>query len=384
MPRLSAEMEEARILAWLVDDGTQVGPGQAFVEIEADKATAALALEVPGVLRIGVGAGTTVLPGAEIARIDGPHAQDAVRPVVAATACRVAPSAEPAAAVAEVGAPGGARISAAAVDAGASVGSRPADRAGNGSAPEGSPVGGSAIAALDGVADPRESRRPATGLERVVARRMARSRSEIPEFTVTVEVDLHATLALRADMRTAGPSGGGRVPSVNDLVVRAAALALRDHPRINSRWEDGEIVDPGRIDVGVAVATDDDGLVVPVLRDADRVPLGELAATARDLTRRARTGEATPAELAGATFSISNLGMLGVAHFTAVIGPRQGAILAVGAAAQRYVPVDGQPTLRPIAQLTLTADHRVIYGAHAAAYLDRLRTLLEHPAGLAL
>jgi pyruvate dehydrogenase E2 component (dihydrolipoamide acetyltransferase) len=328
MPRLSPAMEEATIVAWLVEDGGAVAAGQPFVEIEADKAATALAVDADGVLRIAAAPGAIVAPGAVIARVDGaPAPVPEPRPV----ACRVRPRVD--------------------------------------QAPVAAP----------------EVRRPATSLERVVARRMTQSRREIPTFEVAVDVDLHALHRLRADMRKAGVSGdAGRVPSVNDLLVRAAAVALRDHPRVNSRWEDGEIVDPGRIDVGCAVATDDGGLVVPVLRGADRLPLAALAAEARELTARARKGELTADELAAATFSVSNLGMLGVTRFGAIVSPGQGAILAVGAAVERYVPVDGEPVLRPIATLTLSCDHRVVYGAHAAAFLERVRTLLEHPGALAL
>ncbi len=329
MPRLSPAMEEATIVAWLVEDGGAVAAGQPIVEIEADKAATALAVDTVGVLRISAAPGAIVAPGAVIARVDG-----ATEPVPEPhpVACRVR---------------------------------RPIAEATPAAAPE--------------------RRRPATSLERVVARRMSQSRREIPTFEVAVDVDLHALHRLRADMRKAGVSGdAGRVPSVNDLLVRAAAVALRDHPRVNSRWEDGEIVDPGRIDVGCAVATDDGGLVVPVLRGADRLPLALLAAEARELTARARKGELTADELAAATFSVSNLGMLGVTRFGAIVSPGQGAILAVGAAVDRFVPVDGEPVLRPIATLTLTCDHRVVYGAHAAGFLERVRTLLEHPGALAL
>ncbi|MGX6449519.1 2-oxo acid dehydrogenase subunit E2, partial [Patulibacter sp. S7RM1-6] len=220
-------------------------------------------------------------------------------------------------------------------------------------------------------------------IERLVAERMVRSRTEIPTFDVTVEIDMGAALAFRADLK-AGRAAGGRVPSVNDLIVKACALTLREHPRVNAAWLEDGIVEPEHVHVGVAVATDDGGLVVPVVRDAGRRTLGDLAAATRDLTGRARAGRIRPSELEGGTFTISNLGMLGVQHFTAIVTPGQGAILAVGATTERYVPVGGAPTLRPIMTATLCSDHRVVYGAHAAAFLDRLRTVLEHPGSLAL
>lgn len=354
MPRLSDSMEEGTIVSWLVPDGTAVAPGVEIVEIETDKATMAYAADVAGVLRIGAGAGATLPLGALIGLIEVEGEE-----LSAADLAGVVGAAEH---ITE--------------DAAAAP---PADppREGPTATPE-APAPGPGAA-------PAASRRDPTRIERLVARRMVQSRTEIPEFTVTVEVDMSAALALRADLKAvAGGSSGRRVPSVNDLIVKACALALRDHPRINSAWVDEQIVTPERVNVGIAVATDDDGLVVPVLADADELTLGVLAARTRELTRRARTGEITPPELCGGTFTISNLGMLGVAHFTAIISPGQGAILAVGSSQQRYVPVAGEPVLRPILSLTLTSDHRVIYGAHAAAFLDRVRALLEHPGGLAL
>ncbi|WP_320672217.1 dihydrolipoamide acetyltransferase family protein [Patulibacter defluvii] len=352
MPRLSDSMEEGTIVAWLVPDGTAVAPGVEIVEIETDKATMAYAADAAGVLRIGVGAGTTLPLGTPIGLIEVDGEEDCAEQLAAV-------------------------VSAAEHLTEAAAAAAPAPAA---------PAPAAAVPTPEPAADARPAeRRDPTRIERLIARRMVQSRTEIPEFTVTVEVDMSAALALRADLKAvAGGHPERRAPSVNDLIVKASALALADHPRINSAWIDGQIVEPRRIDVGVAVATDDGGLVVPVVRDADQLTLGRLAARTRELTRRARDGQITPPELSGGTFTISNLGMLGVAHFTAIISPGQGAILAVGSSQQRYVPVDGQPTLRPIVALTLTCDHRVIYGAHAAAFLDRLRALLEHPGGLAL
>lgn len=227
---------------------------------------------------------------------------------------------------------------------------------------------------------------PPTRIERLVAERMVQSRAEIPEFTVTVEIDMTAAVALRGELKAVGVGSGPdrRIPAVNDLIVKACALTLREHPRVNSAWTDEGIARSEHINVGIAVSTDDDGLVVPVVRGADVLSLGVLAARTRDLTRRARAGLLTPTELAGGTFTISNLGMHGVSHFTAIIPPGQGAILAVGSILARYVPVAGEPALRSVMSVTLSCDHRIIYGAHAAAFLDRLRTRLEHPGSLAL
>lgn len=399
MPRLSDDTTEATIVAWLVPDGTVVRIGDEVVEIETDKATTAWPADADGVLSIAVAAGQTVCPGTTIASIgDALAAANGTSPKAGSNGS----SGGTAAAGADGSSTGAAATrstgsTTAARDAAASAGASPSASA---SAEAAAP----ATSALDGATAPDDASArstatagappPAAGddsvlrapsrIERLVSERMVQSRTEIPEFTASVEIDMSGAMRLRADLKAVGaPGGGGRTPSVNDLFVKACALALVDHPRLRSAWTDDGVVEHGRIDVGVAVATDDGGLVVPVVRAADRRGLADIAATTRELTGRARKGRVTPAEMSGATFSISNLGAMGVSHFTAIIGPGQGAILAVGATIDRFVPVDGQPVLRPICTVTLSSDHRVIYGAHAAAFLDRLRSILEHPGALA-
>ncbi len=342
MPRLSDSMEEGTIVAWLVEDGALVAQGDEIVEIESDKATLAYPAEATGVLRIAVATGTAAAPGTQIAEID--VTADRSIPVSLPDQDREPPT-EPAAEPVEPAAPA-------------------------------APPAGPTASAPTGVRYREPSR-----IERLVTKRMVQSRTEIPDFAVTVEIDMSACIALRTDLKRVG---GKRVPSVNDLIVKACALTLRDHPRVNSAWIDDQVAEYDHVNVGVAVATDDEQLVVPVIADADLLSLGELAARSRDLTKRARGGRITPAELSGGTFTVSNLGMLGVAHFSAIITPGQGAILAVGSTVTKFVAVDDQPVARPVLTATLCSDHRVIYGAHAAAFLDRLRTYLEHPGSLAL
>lgn len=396
MPRLSDATEEATIVAWLVDDGATVSPGDEIVEIETDKATTAYGAEAAGTLRIVAATGRTVRAGTAIARIeahdgrgtgvdvtagDGPGAPEPGPSPEPAPAPEPTPpsSPEPAPEPGPSPEPSVGRASSGPSPVGASSsGPSPVDAA----PPGPSPAAESPLAA----APEGAARRAPSRVERLVADRMVQSRTTIPDFAVAVDIDMGRALQLRAELKTVGAVGGsGRTPSVNDLVVKACALALREHPRIRSAWDDdGTIVEHDAVHVGVAVATDDGGLVVPVVRDADRLGLGALAATTRDLAGRARVGRVTPRELSGGTFTISNLGALGVAHFTAIVSPGQGAILAVGAVADRLVAVDGAPAVRPVMTATLCSDHRVIYGAHAAAFLDRLRTLLEHPGSLAL
>jgi pyruvate dehydrogenase E2 component (dihydrolipoamide acetyltransferase) len=174
------------------------------------------------------------------------------------------------------------------------------------------------------------------------------------------------------------------VPSYNDFVVKAAALALREFPRVNSSYRDGAVETYDRINVGIAVAAED-ALVVPTLPDADRLSLGEIARHSRDLAARVRAGSISPAELSGGTFTVSNLGMYGVDSFSAVINPPQAAILAVGSLKPRAVALDsGELAARPTIMLTLACDHRVLYGAEGARFLSRVRELLERPDALVL
>jgi pyruvate dehydrogenase E2 component (dihydrolipoamide acetyltransferase) len=213
--------------------------------------------------------------------------------------------------------------------------------------------------------------------QRAVVRRMTAAKSEIPEFTIETEVDMGACLALREQFK---PDTTGPAPSVNDMIVRSAALALRDVPAANGAYVDGHIELYSRVNIGIAVAAPG-VLVVPTIFDADVKPLEEIARATRAAAEQVRTGRVTPAELAGGTFTVSNLGMFGVTRFTAVINAPQAAILAAGAIVRRMRSGDdGGAELRPVMSLTLTCDHRVLYGADAAALISRLREHLEAPS----
>jgi pyruvate dehydrogenase E2 component (dihydrolipoamide acetyltransferase) len=217
-------------------------------------------------------------------------------------------------------------------------------------------------------------------VHQIVARRMAEAKSSVPEFTVQTEVDMERCLAMRRELKEVG---GAQVPSVNDFVVKAAAIALRDHPLANGSFVDGTYEVYSRVNVGVAVASTD-ALIVPTIFDADLKPLDQIARESRQLAERARSGVITSAELAGGTFTVSNLGMFGVSRFTAVINPPQAGILAVGATVERMRVRDRQPAVTNVMELTLTCDHRILYGADAAQLIARIRELLEHPAALLL
>ncbi|HEY8582431.1 MAG TPA: dihydrolipoamide acetyltransferase family protein, partial [Capillimicrobium sp.] len=220
-----------------------------------------------------------------------------------------------------------------------------------------------------------------TRTQQVVARRMAESRAIVPDFTVSTDVDMEAARELRAQLKSAAAEGQA-VPSFNDMVVKASALALREFPRANGSYRDGKFELHSRVNVGVAVAGDD-ALIVPTVFDADTKSLGEIARATRELAGRVREGTVRPPELAGGTFTVSNLGMFGVTHFTAVVNPPQAGILAVGAIEPRAVVRDGEVVARHTMTVTLACDHRILYGADAAQFVARVKALLEQPLALA-
>ena len=221
-----------------------------------------------------------------------------------------------------------------------------------------------------------------TRLQQTVARRMAESKATAPEFVLNIDVDMEEAVDLRKRLKAAA-SEGQPVPSFNDFVVKASALALRDFPRANGAYRDGKFELYSRVNVGVAVAGQD-ALVVPTVFDADSKSLGQIAKESRVLAERVRAGSITPPELSSGTFTVSNLGMFGIQSFVAVINPPQAAILAVGAMQPTAVVRDGEVVVRNIMRLTLACDHRILYGADAAEFLGRIRERLENPLQLAL
>jgi pyruvate dehydrogenase E2 component (dihydrolipoamide acetyltransferase) len=218
-----------------------------------------------------------------------------------------------------------------------------------------------------------------TRTQQLIARRMAESKATVPDFALQMDIDMEAAVAMRAQLKPLADVA----PSFNDMVVKAAALALREFPRANGSYKDGRFELHSRVNIGVAVAAHD-ALIVPTIFDADRKTLGDIARVARDLAEKVREGTVSPPELSGGTFTVSNLGMYGVTNFRAVINPPQAAILAVGAIEQRPVVHEGEIQARHRMAVTLACDHRILYGADAAQFLARIRDLLEQPAALAL
>ena len=220
---------------------------------------------------------------------------------------------------------------------------------------------------------PPEGEQVAVGnVWRVMAERLTRSWSEAPHFYLVREVNTHALRTWRQERRR---SGGG-VPSVSDLLVHLCAAALVEHPRMNASWTDGTITLHPTVNIGLAVATDD-GLIVPVIHGADRMSLEQITARRTEIVDLARSGELRPEDIAGGTFSITNLGMYGVDAFDAIVNPPQAAILAVGRIADRVVAVKGEPSVEPMMVLTLSVDHRAADGALAAPFLSTLASLIE-------
>jgi pyruvate dehydrogenase E2 component (dihydrolipoamide acetyltransferase) len=388
MPRLSDSMEEGTIVRWLFADGDAVEVGQEIAEIETDKATMPLEAEAAGPLRILAQENETLPVGAPIAWIgEGPSA---------ATAGPVAAGDPPAPAVAKASSNGRVKASPLArrlaaergLDLSKLGGSGPGGRIVKADVEAAAVVPAPAPAVEAPAAVPETAKGNVTYIElsrlqQVVTRRMAESKATAPDFALTRELDMEAAVELRGQLKKwAGE--GEPVPSYNDLVVKACALALKEHPRANGAYRDGRWELYERVNVGIAVAGEDGALIVPVVPDVDRASLGEIARTSKRLALAARDGSVTPPELAGGTFTVSNLGMFGIDTFTAVINPPQAAILAVGALAQKPVVVDGELAVGWRMGVTLVCDHRILSGADGAAFLARVAELLASPGALVL
>jgi pyruvate dehydrogenase E2 component (dihydrolipoamide acetyltransferase) len=225
---------------------------------------------------------------------------------------------------------------------------------------------------------------PLSGMRQTIAKRLVESKQTIPHYQVTVRVDMDPVLDLRKDLNRQLTPQGVKL-SVNDFIVRACAVAMAEHPFMNASWGGDRIVLHGAVNVGVAVSLPEErggGLVVPTIRDADRKSLRWISEETRELAEKARTKGLTVEEMSDATFTVSNLGMFGVEHFTAVINPPNSAILACGAALEQPVVRNGRLAVGHEMQATLSLDHRVIDGAMGAAWLGTFKSLLEHPAML--
>ncbi|HEX3518905.1 MAG TPA: dihydrolipoamide acetyltransferase family protein [Solirubrobacteraceae bacterium] len=393
MPRLSDTMEEGTILRWLKADGDSVERGEELVEIETDKATMTYESDLAGVLRIVAGEGATLAVGELIATVGEAGETPPSQPAQPESAARVkaSPLARRIAGKSGIdlhevtGSGPGGRIVKADVESSAADGPGASPAPDAGTTP---PVPAEGVATAKGQTTDVEL----TRTQQTIARRMAESKATIPDFSIQAEVDMEACVTLRSDLkrlsqgeRSAEPGADAPLatPTYNDMVLKACALALREHPRANGSYRDGRLQLHSRINVGVAVAAED-ALVVPTVFDAEEKSLGEIARETRRLAERVRDRTITPPELGGGTFTVSNLGMYGVRSFTAIVNPPQAAILSVGSLGPRAVAREGELTVRNTMMLTLVCDHRILYGADAAQLLARIRELLEAPAALTL
>ena len=225
---------------------------------------------------------------------------------------------------------------------------------------------------------------PHTSMRKVIAQRLSEAKRNIPHFYLSMDCRIDALLKLRKDLNARAPEGkGGYKLSVNDFIVRAAALAMRQVPAVNASWSEQAILLYDDIDIAVAVATPG-GLITPIVRQADNKGLAQIANEIKDLATRARDGKLAPHEFQGGSFTISNLGMYGVTNFSAIINPPQSVILAVGAGEQRPVVTDGALAIATVMTCTLSVDHRSVDGALGAEYLAAFRKLIEEPLTMLL
>ncbi|HEU4474987.1 MAG TPA: dihydrolipoamide acetyltransferase family protein [Gemmatimonadales bacterium] len=436
MEALSPTMEEGRLVEWKKQEGEAVAVGDVLAEVETDKAVMELVARAGGtLLKQVVPAGTTV-PVSELVGVigeagekveDGGAATPARKPAPKADAAqeqatqpapdRNRPSSMPPAPAAEAVTEGngqqptkpsaqrpaaGTPPSRTAAVPGGRVKASPLarrmaaekgiDLSGvTGSGPEGRVIArdlegaaqaapaprGPAALLPRGPAAPPYQDVPLTQIRKTIAKRLSQSIGPIPTFYLTTEVDMERS----ADAREALLSAGGEKVSFNDIILKAVAMALRQHPECNAWWQDDHIRYWNEVHVSMAVAIED-GLITPVIRHTDLKTLREIAAEARDLAGRARERKLKPEEYTGGTFSVSNLGMLDIHEFTAVINPPEAGIIAVGRMVEQPVVHEGAVTIRRRMRLTMSCDHRVIDGATGARFLQTLKGMLENPLAM--
>lgn len=415
MPRLTDSMEEGTVVQWLKSVSDQVREGDPLVEIETDKAVLEYPSDVDGVLlSIDVSEGETASIGTVIGQVGSQEACHAGAEAghedkePAAVRTGVDDSTPQAEAPSRSGGPA---TAASPATTGGSPGPPGVPPRRDGLPPT-SPLArrlaadhGVDLAAISGTGpEGRITRRDVetaartkvqgekkvtdgkgaveivelSHTQRTIAQRMSVANTEVPHFYLDIDADVTELLAVRARF-TEHPPRRSAVPSINDFILRAVALVLREQPRVNAAWNDGKVERYGRVNVGTAVSVDD-VLLVPTVHDADQKSVRDIAEITAQLSVRARDGALQPADVSDGTFTVTNLGMYGVTSFSPIINSPQAAILAVGAAASRPVfDEQGSLAAREIMTLTLAGDHRVVYGADGAVFLSRLRELIEDP-----
>ena len=405
MPSLGFDMTEGLLARWLKNEGDPVVKGQAIAEIETEKATVEIEAAVSGILaRIIVQAGETVPVGTLIGVIaeageevtaesaPSPAPPSPAPPAPSSPAPPAPPAPPPPAPVPEAGegaAPSEARVKA------SPVARKMAEEAGldlsrvKGTGPGGRVVERdvqAAIAAGSAPAPPGIPAGPAPGgtvplnrMRKTIARRMTESKATAPHFYVTVEINMDDAMKMREQLNGLAPEAE-RI-SVNDLIVAAAARTLARFPALNASYREDNLEMHSQVNIGIVVALED-GLIPPVLRDADKKNLKRIAAESRELTERARANKLRSDDLGGGTFTVSNLGMFDVDEFIAIINPPEAAILAVGAVTRRPVAAAGEIRIALLMKTTLSVDHRVADGAQAGRFMQEFKKLLENPVNL--
>jgi len=384
MPAMGATQETGRLVRWFKREGDSVTKGEMLMEVETDKSVVEVEAPASGILAHVTAAPDDEVPvGQAIALIV--EAGEALTPPRKAPApsgrrrrqARAAKATKhPAAATTAPGNGPGTGRNLASPAARRLAKERGIDLAGmTGTGPEGAVVARDVLSMAPGAATESNPDRPVplTRMRRLIGERMASSKRTAPHFYLSMEVDMTCVEALRNARKQQGTEP---VPSVNDFILRAVALALADSPSMNAAWTDEGIEQHDEVNLGMAVAVED-GLVVPVIRNADKLPLEELALRSRELATQAQNRKLTPANYQGGTFTVSNLGMFGVDSFIAIINPPQSGILAVGRVAPRVVPDGDDITVRSMMTMTLSADHRVVDGAIGARFLQRVKQHLE-------
>jgi pyruvate dehydrogenase E2 component (dihydrolipoamide acetyltransferase) len=400
MPKLSDTMVEGTIASWKKKQGDTVETGDILAEVETDKATMEMEAFDDGVLKeIYVTDGGVAKVGEKIALVlaEGETA-DAAAP---AAAPKAEPTAEGKAAEPKAAAPkaapapqAGARVKASplakkiAAERGVGLegieGSGPGGRVvakdvpDKGAAPAAAaPAAAPKIQATAGQGDQRVA---LTGMRRVIAQRLLESKTQLPHFYLSIEVDASALMRLRKELNSANEAAGLPKLTVNDFVLLAVGRAASSHPFINASWAGDAIIQYGSVNISVAVAVDE-GLVTPVIRDANKLSLKEISATVKDLAKRARDKKLKPEDYQGGTITVSTLGAYGIEQFFAIINPPQAAILAVGAIVKKpVVNAKNEIVVGERMAISLSGDHRVVDGAVGAEYLGTLRKLIENPA----
>jgi pyruvate dehydrogenase E2 component (dihydrolipoamide acetyltransferase) len=393
MPALEMAQETGKLISWLKKEGEAVVKGEPLLEIETDKAVMEIESPGDGVLAgVKVQAGTEVPVGRTIAWIVAPGEAPPAHEVAVesgrkttAAATASAPSTasgnQPPTQKTSTQAASAVKISPKARRLAGERGVNLSDVRGSG--PGGEILASDILTAAESKAASSSAAVASSPISRLMAERTTQSWTTVPHFFVVREVE---AAALNEARQKLGPKFEESTTEQSrevklthtDFLVALLARVLQGHPRMNASWTGDGVRNNAEINIAVAMAVGD-GVVAPVIRNADRLELGEIAVQRRDLAERARSGKLRPADLAGGTFTISNLGMYGVDAFTAIIIPPQVAILAVGKIADRVVPVDGHPGVRPMVTLTLSSDHRVVDGARAAKFLQDLATAIGNP-----